>query len=80
MEATKVINLIEKIEKPVKLGEYTTYSSKRNKKQSRGKTIVNAPSSVSKAKVDSIYDRFEKLRIKTVDDLHKSSKVFVTVQ
>ena len=80
MEAEKVINLIEKIEKPVKVGAYTTYSLKKKSKSSRGGTIVNAPAGVGRNKIDSIYKDFEELRTKTVGDLQKPLKAYVVIK
>ena len=80
MEAEKVINLIEEIEKPVKVGAYSEYSIKKKSRSSKGRTILNIASGINRSKVDTIYNDFEKLRVKTVDNIKRNVKVFVTVK
>ncbi len=80
MEAKKVINLIEKIEKTVKVGAYTTYSLKKKSKSSRGRIIINVVSGVNKSKIDSIFKEIETVRIKAVNNLHKNVDMLVTIK
>lgn len=80
MKAEKVIDLVETIRKPVKIGSYNSYSAKQKKSSSkRGITIVNCPPGISKAKLDANYKKLEKIRIEIENDLQKKSDLTLDI-
>jgi hypothetical protein len=79
MAAREIIQLIEGIDRPVKTGSYSSYSGKGSGRSKRGAITIHASSGISKKEIESIYQRFEKERQRTVDSVGKEVVVSITI-
>lgn len=79
MAAREIIQMIERIDRPVKTGSYSSYSGKESGRSKRGAITIHASSGISKKEIESIYQRFEKERQRTVDSVGKEVVVSISI-